>query len=70
MTLTEQATGKVVLTRNVRAIGDYNQLDNQFSTLISRESMTDNMLRELGDTIANDVMLYFAGQNETPATAD
>lgn len=59
ITLTERATGNVVLKRDERAVGSYNELDNQFATLVSEQSLTDHMLEELADSIVTDINLYF-----------
>jgi LPS-assembly lipoprotein len=59
MTLKDNASGKILLQRNVRAVGGYNELDNQFATLVSRQNLRDNMLQELSDTIVSQLDLYF-----------
>ncbi len=59
MILTERATGKAVLVRDIRAVGGYNQLDNQFATLVSKASVSDHMLEELADTVVTEIALYF-----------
>lgn len=69
--LTDRATNAVVLEREVRSVGGYNQLDNQFATLVSRESVSDHMLEEMSDSIVTEVALYFTrnhqpSRNETP----
>lgn len=63
MTLTERATGKAVLVRDVRAVGGYNQLDNQFATLVSKASVSSHMLEELADTVVTEVALHFNREN-------
>lgn len=63
MTLTERATGKAVLVRDVRAVGGYNQLDNQFATLVSRSSVSSHMLEELADTVVTEIALHFNREN-------
>lgn len=63
MTLTERATGKVVLLRDVRAVGGYNQLDNQFATLVSKASVSNHMLEELADTVVTEIALHFNREN-------
>lgn len=57
-TLVARDTSKIVLERNVRAVGGINQLDNRFATLIAQESLTDHMLEELSDSIVTEVSLY------------
>lgn len=64
--LVERATNATVLEREVRAVGGYNQLDNQFATLVSRESVNEHMLEELSDSIVTEVSLYFSRKGKTP----
>ena len=59
ITLVERATGNIVLKRDERAVGGYNELDNQFATLVSAQSLTDHMLEEISDSIVTDINLYF-----------
>lgn len=58
VTLVARDTNKIVLERNVRAVGGYNQLDNRFATLVAQENLTDHMLEELSDSIVTEVTLY------------
>ena len=60
MALVDRVSGKVLLQRDLHTIGAFNQLDNQFATLISEESLTDHMLEELSDNIVNELGLYFS----------
>lgn len=64
MTLVARDTNQVVLERDVRAVGGYNQLDNRFATLVAQDNLTDHMLEELSDSIVTEVSLYLsrAGQ--------
>lgn len=64
--LTERATNTVVLEREVRSVGGYNQLDNQFATLVSKQSVTDHMLEELSDSIVTELALYFTRAGTQP----
>jgi LPS-assembly lipoprotein len=57
--LVEKATNKVLLQRDVRATGGYNELDNQFATIVSRQSVEEHMLEELADDIVTELGLYF-----------
>lgn len=63
MTLTERATNAKVLERQIRSVGGYNELDNQFATLVSERSVTDHMLEELSDSITTELALYFTREN-------
>lgn len=58
LTLLDRSTNTVVLERRVRAVGGYNQLDNQFATRVSEHSVSNHMLEELSDTIVTEVSLY------------
>jgi LPS-assembly lipoprotein len=57
--LVDRETGKAVLERKLQASGSYNLLDNQFATLISRDNLTENLLRELSDTVVTSLNLHF-----------
>lgn len=57
--LVDRNTGSIVLEREMKASGAYNLLDNQFATLVSKESLTDHVLGELSDSIATELGLYF-----------
>lgn len=56
--LISNETGKPVLERDLRSVGAYNQLDNQFATLISRENLVENILEEMSDNIVTDLNLF------------
>jgi len=64
LVLKDRATGEVLLERKLQASGSYNLLDNQFATLISRDNLTENLLRELSDTIVTSLNLYFVRTGE------
>jgi LPS-assembly lipoprotein len=66
MQLVEKATGRVLLQRDLRATGGYNLLDNQFATIISRQSVSEHMLEELADDIVTELGLYFHRAGKTP----
>ncbi|MDE1151501.1 MAG: LPS assembly lipoprotein LptE [Micavibrio sp.] len=74
MTLTDRLTAKPVLTRQVRSVGSYNELDNQFATVVSEQALKDHMLEELADSITTELNLFFSRQgtidpaNVTPET--
>jgi LPS-assembly lipoprotein len=57
--LVENSTGRVLLERDVHAVGGYNQLDNQLATITSKRSVTDHMLEELSDSVVREIDLYF-----------
>jgi LPS-assembly lipoprotein len=57
--LVERISGRVVLERDVHAVGGYNQLDNQLATIVSKQSVTDHMLEELSDSVVREIDLFF-----------
>jgi len=57
--LVDTVYGKTVLERRFLSSGSYNLLDNQFATIVSRDSMTDNLLREMSDNMLTAINLYF-----------
>jgi LPS-assembly lipoprotein len=59
VTLIDKKTGAVLLSRDYRSVGAYNQLDNQFATLVSRGSLSAHVLEEMSDNILTDLGLYF-----------
>ncbi len=75
MTLKDRASNRVLLTRDIRSVGSYNELDNQFATLVSSQSLTGHMLEELSDDVVTEINLYFSRQGTavpeavTPAAA-
>lgn len=56
--LIDNASGQVVLQRDMHSVGAYNQLDNQFATLISRENLTENILKEMSNNILTQINLF------------
>lgn len=58
--LVDTVYGTTVLERKFLSSGSYNLLDNQFATIVSRDSMTDNLLRELSDNMVTAINLHFA----------
>jgi len=75
ITLIDRVSNKPVLTRQERSVGSYNELDNQFATIVSEQSLTDHMLEEMADSIETDLNLFFSRQGTsdpngiTPETA-
>lgn len=57
--LVDTVYGKTVMERKFLSSGSYNLLDNQFATIVSRDSMTDNLLREMSDNIVTAINLHF-----------
>lgn len=54
-----KSDGAIVLERNLRALGSYNLLDNQFATISSRDSLNEHLLDELADSIQTALALHF-----------
>lgn len=65
MRLTDKSTGTVVLERDLRAVGGYNRLDNQFATIISEVYSTEIVLKELASSIMTELDLHFRRESET-----
>lgn len=59
MQLIEKAGGKVLMERDFRIVGAYNLLDDQLATIVSRQSITENMLREMADDVVRALDLHF-----------
>lgn len=59
MTLSEKATGKTVLTRNLLSITSYNILGSEFSTRVTEQNARENALDDLARQIELQISLYF-----------
>ena len=59
MQLIEKSTHKVLLQRDLKNVGAYNLLDNQLATLVSQQTITENILQELSDDVVTELSLYF-----------
>lgn len=57
--LTDKQSGEALLRRTVQASGGYNRLDNRYATLVSEESSTELVLKELSGAIMTELDLYF-----------
>ena len=66
--LVDSKTGKSAFTRTISASGDFDKLNNQYATLVNEQSVTDNLLQDLGDSIKTEVALYFARQSDASLT--
>ena len=58
LVLIDTVTNESVLVRDLRATGSYNLLDNQFASYVSRDSLTDRLLDELGDSAMTALDIY------------
>jgi len=59
MELIDKSTGKPVLQRDLKVVGAYNLLDDQLSTLMSKQNVIDSVLQELRDDAVTELSLYF-----------
>jgi LPS-assembly lipoprotein len=57
--LVDRETARTLLDRTVRAVGGYDVLDQQYTTVITRQSVTENILTELSDNVLRELDLYF-----------
>ncbi len=67
MDLIDKSTGKAVLQRDLKTVGAYNLLENQLSTLVSQQDVTESILQEMRDDIVTDLGLYFRRKAMTDA---
>lgn len=58
ITLIDKTTSQPVLTRHVRSGGGYNLLDSQYTTNVSEQAQTENILNDLGNAIVTEIDLY------------
>lgn len=49
MDIVDLATGKTLSSQELETAGGFNQLDNRFATLTSREDLTRRLLNEMAD---------------------
>ena len=59
MQLIDKITGKTLLDRHVRAVGGYDVLDQQYTTVVTRQNVTDHVLDDLSTNIVTELDLYF-----------
>jgi LPS-assembly lipoprotein len=59
MVLIDNNTGKAVLQRDLKTVGAYNLLDDQLSTLMSQQNITDSILQEMRSDAVTELSLYF-----------
>ena len=50
---------EVILTRKFKSLGAHNLLDNQLASLVSREDIIEDILKEISQEIVTSVNLYF-----------
>ncbi len=59
MQLLDSATGKVIMTRDLKTVGAYNLQNDQLATLLSEQNITESILQEMSDEAVTDLGLYF-----------
>ncbi len=57
--LTDRATHKELMRRDLVAIGSYNILGSEFTTLVSQQHVRENVLDDLAQQIETQLALYF-----------
>ncbi len=67
-TLTDQQTGKTLLSSSTGANGAFNIIENPYAVQITEGKQTENIIEMIGNTITLQIMAYFnkmAGENES-----
>lgn len=59
MDVIDTDTNTVVLTRNLRARGGYNRMDNLYGALVAKEDVIDRLLLEMADRTVTELNLFF-----------
>jgi LPS-assembly lipoprotein len=59
MKLLDSKTQKVLLQRSLKSVGGYNILENQYATIVSKQSLTEHLLQEMSATAVTEITLYF-----------
>lgn len=59
MTLVDKQSGAVVLTRPLKAIASFNELNNEFATNVSERATRENALSDLARQVELQLGLYF-----------
>lgn len=57
--LRERATRKELMRRDLIAVGSYNLLGSEFTTLVSKQNVRENALNDLAQQIETQLALYF-----------
>lgn len=63
MVLTDRASGRELLSRNLVSITSYNILQSQFTTRVSEQNARENALDDLARQIEQQLALYFRRTN-------
>ena len=58
--LKEISTGKILMSRELIAVASYDVLGNEYTTLVTQESVRDNAINDLAQQIETQLALYFA----------
>lgn len=59
MALFDRQAGAPALSRDIRAVGGYDVMDEQYATLVTRRAATERVLEELANAIQMELNLYF-----------
>jgi LPS-assembly lipoprotein len=59
LNLKEISTGKILMTRDLLAVASYDVLGNEYTTLVTQESVRENALNDLAQQIETQLALYF-----------
>lgn len=59
MTLIDQQSGEVLLTRHLRAFNSFNVLGSQFTTIVSEQDAREATLNDLARQIETQLLLHF-----------
>lgn len=59
MILLDRQNGVRVLERSLAGSGGYNILDNQYATLVTEQSVRDQILDDIADSVQTTLNLYF-----------
>ena len=63
LTLIDNKTGEAVLTRPLQTSGGFNQLDNRFATLTSREDLQRRLLNEMSENIVTEISVFIRNRH-------
>lgn len=55
-------TGKILLSRKLKAVNSYNILEDQYGTLITRQDAQKRTIFEIADDVETQLSLYFAAE--------
>jgi len=62
--LIDNKTGETILNRPLQTSGGFNQLDNRFATLTSREDLQRRLLNEMSDSIVTEISVFIGNKKQ------